>query len=81
MVVDVHDGNLAVRPDNLKPIDEPDARRQLPHILKRIRQLRDCGLLDRCAYTILESLGRQTYLTDFEADLLTFMEQRYGISD
>ena len=74
VVVDVHNGTLAVKPDSLQPIDEPDARRQLPHILKRIRQLRDCGLLDRCAYTILESLGRQTYLTDFEADLLTFME-------
>lgn len=81
IAVDVHDATLTVKPDNLQPIDSPDARRQLPEILKRIRRLRECDLLDRCAYTVLESLGRQTYLTDFEADLLTFMEQRYGIEN
>ncbi len=80
IAVDVHDNTIAVKPDNLDPIDLPDVRRQLPETLKRIRHLRNCGLLDRCAYTVLESLGRQIYLTDFEADLLTFMEQRYGIS-
>ncbi len=80
IAVDVHDNTIAVKPDNLDPIDLPDVRRQLPETLKRIRHLRNCGLLDRCAYMVLESLGRQTYLTDFEADLLTFMEQRYGIS-
>jgi len=81
VVVDVHDTTLIVKPENLKPIDEPDVRRQLPQTLKRIRRLRDCGLLDRCAYTVLESLGRQTYLTDLEDDLLTFLEQRYGVED
>jgi hypothetical protein len=70
-----------VKPENLKPIDEPDVRRQLPQTLKRIRRLRDCGLLDRCTYTLLEFFGRQTYLTDFEDDLLTFIEQRNGIQD
>jgi hypothetical protein len=80
ITVDVHNTTLSVKPDNLDPIDLPDVRRQLPETLKRIKHLRNCGLLDRCAYTILESLGRQIYLTDFEADLLTFMEQRYEIS-
>lgn len=80
IAVDIHDNRIAVKPDNLDPIDLPDVRRQLPETLKRIRHLRNCGLLDRCAYTVLESLGRQIYLTDFEADLLTFMEQRYGIT-
>ncbi len=79
VTVDVHDGTIQVKPENLKKIDEPDVRRQLPIILKRIRRLRDCGLLDRCAYTVLESLGRQTYLTDFEDKLLTFMEKEHGI--
>ena len=79
--VDVHDTTFCVKPENLKLFDNPDLRRQLPTILKRIRRLRNCEALDRCAYTILESLGRQTYLTDFEADLLAFMEQRYGIDD
>ena len=81
IAVDVHNKTLTVKPENLDPIDLPDTRRQLPETLKRIRRLRDCGLLDRCVYTVLESFGRQTYLTDFEAELLTFMEQRYGIEN
>ena len=81
VVVDVHNGNLAVKPDNLKRIDEPDVRRQMPAILKRIRRLRNCGLLDRVAYTILESLGRQTYLTEMEEKVLTFLEQQYKMSE
>jgi len=81
IAVDVHDTTLTVKPDNLDPIDLPDARRQLPETLRRIRRLRSTGLLSRCVYTILESLGRQTYLDDFEAQLLTFMEERYGIED
>ncbi len=79
--VDVHDTTLAVKPENLKPIDSPDTRRQLPQILERIKRLRNLGLLDRGAYHVLEGLGRQTYLTELEADLLTFLEQRYGIKD
>ncbi len=80
LVIDVHDGTLTVKPDSLKPIDEPDVRRQLPELLKRIRRLRDCGLLDRVAYTILESLGRQTYLTEMEDKVLLFLEKQYKIS-
>ena len=79
--VDVYDRTLTVKPENLKRIDEPDVRRQLPQTLKRIRRLRNVGLLDRGAYNILEDLGRHTYLTDLENDLLTFLERRYGIQD
>jgi hypothetical protein len=81
IAVDVYDNTLTVKPDNLDPIDLPDVRRQLPQTLRRIKRLRESGLLDRCVYTVLESFGRQTYLTDFEAELLTFMEQRYGIEN
>ncbi|PSB28356.1 hypothetical protein [Chlorogloea sp. CCALA 695] len=81
IAVDVYDNTLTVKPDNLDPIDLPDVRRQLPQTLKRIRRLRETGLLSRCVYTILESIGRQTYLDDFEAELLSFMEQRYGIEN
>jgi hypothetical protein len=81
IAVDVYDNTLTVKPDDLDPIGLPDARRQLPETLKRIRRLRSTGLLSRCVYTILESLGRQTYLDDFEAQLLTFMEERYGIEN
>ena len=70
-----------MKPENLNPIDLPDVRCQLPQILRRIRLLRESGLLSRCVYTILESIGRQTYLDDFEAELLTFMEQNYGIEN
>ncbi|MBW4641220.1 MAG: hypothetical protein KME05_23995 [Gloeocapsa sp. UFS-A4-WI-NPMV-4B04] len=79
--VDVYERTFTVKPENLKQIDEPDVRRQLPQTLKRIRRLRNVGLLDRGAYYVLEGLGRQLYLTDFEDDLLTFIEQRYGIQD
>lgn len=78
--VDVHDTVLTVRPDNLQPIDFPDARLSLPETLKRIRRLRDCGLLDRCAYTVLESLGRQIYLTSLEEKFLQLLEQEYKIT-
>ncbi len=81
ITVDVHDNTLTVKPDNLNPIDLSDVRRQLPQTLIRIRRLRESGLLSRCAYTILESIGRQTYLDDFEDKLLTFMEQNYGIEN
>ncbi|WP_277871363.1 hypothetical protein [Chroococcidiopsis cubana] len=38
-------------------------------------------MLDRGAEAVLQHLGRQTYLTDLEVELLTFLEQRYGICD
>jgi len=79
VVVDVHDTTLTVKPENLNSIDDPDVRCQLPQILKRIRRLRECGLLDRCAYTVLESLGRQTYLTPVEEGLLQWLENHYGV--
>ena len=81
ILVDVHDGTILVKPENLKPFDEPDVRRQLPQTLKRIRRLRNVGMLDRCTYTVLDFFGRQTYLSDLEDDLLTFFEQRHGIKD
>ncbi|MDV2996998.1 MAG: hypothetical protein N4J56_006703 [Chroococcidiopsis sp. SAG 2025] len=78
--VDIYDGTLIVKPENLKPIDDPDVCRQLPTILKRIKRVRDTGLLDRGAYYVLDGLGRQTYLTDFEEKLLSLLEQEHGIN-
>lgn len=78
--VDVHDTTILVKPENLKPIDDPDVRRQLPQTLKRIRRLRDCGLLDRGAYNVLEDLGRHTYLTDIEEKLLSCLEEHYEVN-
>lgn len=45
--VDVHDTTLNVKPENLNRIDSPFVHRQLPQILKRIKRLRNCGMLDR----------------------------------
>ncbi len=81
IAVDVDYNILTVKPDNLDPIDLPDARRQLPETLRQIRRLRESGFLCRCVYTIVELIGRQTYLDDFEDKLLTFMEQNYGIEN
>jgi len=81
VVVDVHDGTLSVKPEHLNRIDSPDVGRQLPVILERIRRLRNCGMLDRCAYTVLESLGRQTYLTPVEEGLLQWLEKYYEVGD
>jgi hypothetical protein len=77
--VDVHDTTLNVKPENLNKIDSPEVHRQLPQILKRIKRLRSGGMLDRCAYTVLESLGRQTYLTPVEEGLLQWLEKYYGV--
>ncbi|MDV2997017.1 MAG: hypothetical protein N4J56_006722 [Chroococcidiopsis sp. SAG 2025] len=79
--VEVFDGTMAVKPENLRPIDHPDVCRQLPATIRRIGRLRQVGLLDRGAQAVLQHLGRQMYLTDLEVELLTFLEQRYGVGD
>lgn len=75
--VEVYDTILFVKPENLKKIDDPDARRQLPAILQRIRQVRSAGQLDRGAEQLLKHLGRQMYLTDVEEKLLSCLETHY----
>ena len=77
--VRVHDGELIVKPENLEPIDSPSEAEEIRAIAQRIWRLRQCGLLDRGAYYVLEGLGRQTSLTSLEAKLLAVLEQEYGI--
>jgi hypothetical protein len=80
--VDVHDTTLSVKPDNLDKIDSPDVKRQLPQTLKRIRRIRELpGFRDRVAYTMLEHLGRQTYLTPLEDKILQLIEQECEVED
>ncbi len=76
--VDVYNATLSVKPENLKKIDDPNVRRQLPAIIKRIKRLQQYNL-DRSAYPILDLLGKRTYLTSFEDKLLTLMEHEHGI--
>lgn len=79
VLVEVHDGTLSVKPDNLAKIDSPEVKRQLPQTLQRIRQLRQVGVLDRGAYNILKALGKQTDLTSVEEGLLAWLEQYYRV--
>jgi len=37
------------------------------------------GFRDRVAYTMLEHMGKQTYLTPLEEKLLQVIEQEYGV--
>lgn len=76
--VDVYNATLSVKPENLKKIDAPNVRCQLPAIIKRIRRLHQYDL-DRSAYLILDLLGKRTYLTNFEDKLLTLIEHEHGI--
>ena len=77
--VEVYDTILAVKPENLKKIDAPDVRRQLPAIQKRIKRVRNAGMLDRSTCAVLEHLGQQMYLTPMEEKLLCFLEKEYGV--
>jgi len=79
--VAVHDNTLIVKPENLNKIDSPEAQHQLPLLKQRIWRLRDRPELDRGAYTVLESLGRQSYLTDVEFGLLQWLEEYYGVGN
>jgi len=82
VIVDVHDATLTVKPENLNRIDSPEAHRQLPQILQRIRKVREVpGFRDRLAYTVLDHLGRQTYLKPLEDKMLQLIEQEYEVED
>lgn len=71
-----------MKPENLDKIDSPDVKRQLPEVLKRIRRVRQLpGFRDHVAYTVLEHLGRQTYLTPLEDKVLRLIEQECGVED
>jgi hypothetical protein len=82
VIVDVHDTTLTVKPENLNKIDSPEAHRQLPQILQRIRKVREVpGFRDRAAYAMLEHMGKQTYLTPLEEKILQVIEREYGVGD
>ncbi|WP_317111783.1 hypothetical protein [Chroococcidiopsis sp. SAG 2025] len=82
IIVEVHDTTLTVKPENLNKIDSPEAHRQLPQILQRIRRVREVpGFRDRAAYAMLEHMGKQTYLTPLEEKILQVIEREYGVED
>ncbi|OWY65853.1 hypothetical protein B7486_39785 [cyanobacterium TDX16] len=79
--VEVYDGTLIVKPENLQKLDSPEAHRQLPQILMRIKRLRQVGTLDRGANHFLAGVGRQVYLTEVEEMLLSCLEAHYKVED
>ena len=82
VMVNTYHETIAVKPENLKKIDSPDARRELPQVLERIRRLRSQPeFLDRVAYTVLDHMGRQVYLTPLEEKLLRTIEEEYGVKN
>lgn len=80
VIVDVHDTTLTVTPSNLDKIDLPEAKQQLPQILRRIRRLRSV-VLDRGADNILNALGKHPDLTVVEEDLLSWLEKYYKVDE
>ena len=81
VMIDVHDATLTVKPENLRKIDALQAHQQVPQILRRIRQLREVGFLDRGADNVLEDLGKQTDLTFVEEGLLAWLEKYYEVDE
>ena len=81
IIVDVYDGTLAVRLENLNKIDSLLACQQLPQILRRTRRLCEVGVLDRGADNVLKDLGKHTSLTPVEAGLLSWLENHYGVDE
>ena len=63
--VETHDAMLLVKPENFDLIDERAVQHQLTALLKRIQRLRR-HKLDRNALVLLESFGKQLYLTELE---------------
>lgn len=78
VTVDTWDGPVLIEePDKAKRIDSPQEQRSIGAIWSRCRTLRECTDLDRSAYYLLEGIGKQTYLTELEDELLSFLEKKY----
>jgi len=79
VVVDVHDGDLTVKPDNLKPIDEPEC------VVKCLLSQKkngsgDCVIVG--CWTELHNLeSLEDKRNEMEDKVLTFLEQQYKISE
>lgn len=87
IVIEVHDfsctvrawsGDYQARIENLKELFLSDpAREELRALSERLLRLGEISEIDRSCKPILENLGKQLYLTDFEEKLLQLMEKEY----
>lgn len=76
--VKVWDGVLQVKISNLKTLDLfPDQQQEVRHLCDRLNRLAKIEELDRSARVLLASLGRQTFLTPIEEQLLRTLESYY----
>jgi hypothetical protein len=76
--VQMWDTEYLVKIENLKTLDLPDDQLQeVRHLCDRMNRLVQVENLDRSARVLLASLGRQTFLTDVEEQLLGTLESYY----
>jgi hypothetical protein len=76
------DGEYTVRVDHLKPLNYSDSDcQQMQKICDRIRKLLNHGKLEASAQAVLKCLGelKRPYLTAFEEELLSFIEEKSSL--
>lgn len=72
------DTEYQVKISNLKTLDlPPDQQEEVRRLYERLNRLAQVENLDRSARVLLASLGRQTFLTPIEAQLLRTLESYY----
>ena len=82
--VTMWDGEYTVRIDHLKPLNYLESECQQMQILcDRISRLRDSVKLEAPAEAVFKCLGelKRPYLTAFEEELLSFIEQKCQVED
>ncbi|MBD2739943.1 hypothetical protein H6H03_40025 [Nostoc paludosum FACHB-159] len=80
--VKMWDGEYTVRIDHLKSLNYlPAECEQMRVICDRIHRLRDSGNLEAPVEAVLECLGelKRPYLTEFEEELLSFIEAKCSL--
>jgi hypothetical protein len=77
-IVQMWDREIQVKIENLKTLDlPPDQQEEIRRLCDRLNRLTEISELDRSARVLLASLGRQTFLTDVEEQLLGTLESYY----
>ena len=80
--VTMWDGEYTVRIDHLKPFNYLESEcQQMQQISDRISRMREKGKIEAPAEAVLKCLGelKRPYLTAFEEELLTFIEEKYSL--
>lgn len=75
--ISVRNVNVQCKPDEMDIVD-PKYTVKIKEVSDRVAALARCDL-DPAAWSVLETLNRQTCFTQFQLDLLAWVEQRYGI--